>query len=133
MRVFFFCNLGVSTSVAAELWGLVLGLRLAKALEVQSVLAKMDSSVVCNMVLLRQTHCLWLCPLLHEVIRLVTATDWSCRLRHVYRESNPVADALASMGHGSSFRMIVLEAAPANLQQLLGEDMRGVALPRLVL
>lgn len=43
--------------------GLVLGLRLAKSMAVQTLHVELDSRVVCNMVEMRHTHCLWLRPL----------------------------------------------------------------------
>lgn len=97
------------------------------------LLVEMDSSVVCSMVLLHQTHCLWLRPLLQEAIQLVYATDRACQLRHVYRKSNHSAYFLASMGHGTSFQPTVFEWARSSLQCFLYEDMRGVALPITVL
>lgn len=50
----FYCNLGAATSVAGELWGLVLGLRLAHSLAIPVLQVEMDSRVVCNMIDLGQ-------------------------------------------------------------------------------
>lgn len=45
----FHCHLGVATSVLVELWGLVLGLRLARCVGISLLRVEMDSKTVVNM------------------------------------------------------------------------------------
>lgn len=84
-------NLGASSSIAAEIWGLLLGLRLAKSMSVGSLLVELDSRVVTHMVTLRRSHSHSLQPLIGGVLSLVESSDWVCNLRHVYREANRCA------------------------------------------
>lgn len=73
----FHCNLGLATSVLAELWGLVLGLRLACSMGITSLRVELDSMVVVNMVELRRSNCLLLCPLLDKALALISSLDWA--------------------------------------------------------
>lgn len=65
----FYCNLGASTSVSAELLALVHGLRLAKSMGTRALLVELDSQVVVNMTKMRRTHCCHLKPLLEEALQ----------------------------------------------------------------
>lgn len=67
----FHCNLGSATSVLAELWGLTLGLRLARQLGVTRLLVELDSRTVCSMISAKRTHCLNLQPVLDEALSLI--------------------------------------------------------------
>lgn len=62
------CNLGSATSVHAELWGLTLGLQLARQLGIQRLLVELDSKVVFTMVAVRRTHCAHLQPISDEAL-----------------------------------------------------------------
>lgn len=105
----FHCNLGTATSVAAELWGLVMGLRMARMVEAPSVLVELDSRVVVNMVQAWRAHCSHLQPLLDEALELMSSASWSCSISHVLREANSCADVLAGMGHSGSFQWTLLD------------------------
>lgn len=128
----FHCNLGATTSVSAELWGLVLGLRMARSLGILSLLVELDSKGVVNMVQLRRTHCVHLQPLLEEACDLMYAADRSCSITHVFREANFCADILAGMGHGGSFPWTLLEERPHQLRLALATDARSVPFVRLL-
>lgn len=84
----FHCNLGVATSVMAELWGLVYGLKLARSLNLTVVLAELDSEVVVNMIRTKNSNCFLLKPLLEEAIQFIDSPDWNCSVQHVFREAN---------------------------------------------
>lgn len=129
----FYCNLGATTSVSAELWGLVLGLRLARSLGISSLLVELDSRVVVNMVQTRRTHCLHLQLLLEEAVDLVYHSDWECAVSHVFREANSCADVLAGLGYGGNFIWTVLGEGPSQLRLALAGDARGVSFIRMLL
>lgn len=52
-----YCNLGSTSSLHAELWGLTFGLHLARRRGVQRLLVELDSKVVVSMLSSRMTHC----------------------------------------------------------------------------
>ena len=51
-------------------------------------------------------------------------------MKHVFREANRPAHALASLGH--SLGVIFYEIPPVSLGSILCEDLAGVAIPRFV-
>ena len=53
-------------------------------------------------------------------------------MKHVFREANRLAHALASLGHLHSLGVIFYEIPPVNLGSILCEDLAGVAIPRFV-
>lgn len=128
----FHCNLGSSTSVMAELWGLVLGLRLARDVGISSLRIEMDSRVVVNMIILRRSQCLMFQPLLEEALDLVDDARWVCSIHHIYREANYCADILASLGHAGNFTWTLLDAAPPQLSLALAANARSVSTIRVV-
>lgn len=128
----FHCNLGVATSVAAELWGLVLGLCLARSMGINSLVVEMDSMVVVNMVKAHGTHCMHLQPLLDEAVSLLFSLAWGCSITHVFREANSWADILVGLGHGGGFQWLLLEEAPLQLRFALASDAKGVSFVRMV-
>lgn len=121
----FYSNLGTASSVHAELWGITLGLCLAKDLGISSLIVELDSKVVVNMIGQRQTHCSHLRPLLSEVLALLDAEDWSYLINHVFHEANFCADTLAAMGHQGTFQWTILDNPPARLSLVLDADVRG--------
>lgn len=128
----FHCNLG-ATSVLAELWGLTLGLRLARILGLKSLLVELDSKVVVTMMKMRRTHCARMQPFLDEALELLYAPDWFCTINHIYREANSCADILAGvLGHTGSFQWTMLDHAPSALNLALEADARGCGWFRLV-
>lgn len=62
----FHCNLGTATSIFSEMWSLVLGLWLARKLSLPSVIVKLDSEVIVNMIKTKKANCLFIKPLLEE-------------------------------------------------------------------
>lgn len=94
----FHCNLGSVTSVHAELWGLTLGLRMARSRGIQRLLVELDSKVVVCMLSSRSTHYAHLQPVLEEAVSLIHSQDWSCSVSHIFREANHCADILNCWG-----------------------------------
>ena len=59
--------------------------------------------------------------------------QWKVEVHHVYRESNKVADALASLGHGQLLGVVYFCSCPAYLVVILCDDMASTAMPRFIL
>jgi hypothetical protein len=64
-------------------------------------------------------------------IRCLLQEGWNVRIRHVYREANKVADALASIGC-RSVGCIMFDFPPVGIDQLCLADSLGVTTPRIV-
>ena len=58
--------------------------------------------------------------------------DWSCQFRHVFREANRVADALADLAFQFPLGLSVLSSPPPVVAKALLDDARGRTTPRLV-
>lgn len=104
----FHCNLGAATSVSSELWGLVLGLKLARNLACQRIVAELDSSVVVQMLQMKRSNFLPLKPLLDEVVALIDEANARIVVNHVYREAKRSADFMATLAHSGTFSCSVL-------------------------
>ena len=87
--------IGICTVPMAELWGIVTGLSLAWSLGYRRVCLETDSQVAILLLHkpIDRSH-----PLssLVTLVKGFLGRDWLCQARHVFREANSVADALAS-------------------------------------
>lgn len=113
-----------STVTTIELWALRDGLTLAKILSIQKLEIEMDATMTVN--LLNQ-HI----PSTHPYYSIIS----DCRLlmhgfletmlRHVYREANPCADALARGGGCALSSSLFILHSPFFVSQLLADDACG--------
>ena len=125
----FLANLGSCSVLAAECWGVIHGLRLAWELGIRSVILEVDNSCVVN-IIQGQTSCpLQSLSLIHEIKSLLNK-DWMVQVAHIYREANYCADYLANVAIQSSLGCVYLDRPPSGIQNLLFNDMVGVATPR---
>ena len=53
-------------------------------------------------------------------------------MHHIYRESNRVADFMASLGHNAQVGIIYFLLPPVGVGSILREDIAGVSMPRVV-
>lgn len=127
----FSANLGTGEILLAELWALYFGLKLTSRLNCTNIQVESDSSIVVNLVTdqVDDTHPLH--GLIADCKRLLHGS-WVCRIQHIYRECNDVADGLAHMGHSLNLGWHVLEYLPANLLDRLEDDRNGRTRPRIV-
>ncbi|KAJ1410645.1 Ribonuclease H domain [Sesbania bispinosa] len=127
----FSCNIGLSSTVKAELWGLLHGLNLAASLKISNLIVNVDSLLAVQMVKgsCKSTHH---CMAIVRSIRKILSEHKSFILSHVFRESNRSADHLASIGHNQQLGINVYNSVPRSLGPFLLEDIRGVCFPRIV-
>ncbi|WCJ23870.1 Polynucleotidyl transferase ribonuclease H-like superfamily protein [Euphorbia peplus] len=122
-------NLGVCNSVLAEIWGLYLGLEIARKKGFDKVIIAMDSQIVVRMINddTFSQHCFaWLLRKCQELIRGV----WEVRIVHVYREGNRAADWLANFAGLLSLGHHEFDVPPAGIQDILVADCSGVSFTR---
>lgn len=112
----FYCNLGLSNPLWAEMWALLLGTRLARTLSLREVVFEMDSLTIVQTVNKGYSNVPYLQPLLDEVLHLLRLLDWKASVTHSYREANRCADHLAALRHGSDFSWTMLDSAPSMLR-----------------
>ena len=58
--------------------------------------------------------------------------DWQVRICHIFRKANRSVDYLAIVGHSLNIGTIFYLFVPPCLGASLGDDLAGVAIPRLV-
>ncbi|CAN1844672.1 Putative ribonuclease H protein At1g65750, partial [Linum perenne] len=125
-------NLGICSIIRAELRGVVSGLQLAWDRGYRKVQLQIDSQ--CAVLLLQsddRTDHLHATTIRHA--RELLRRDWEVRIRHVYRESNHVADHLANRGHSCPIGFHCIELSDPVLSFWLLHDQLGVSETRLIM
>ncbi|GKV49142.1 hypothetical protein SLEP1_g55908 [Rubroshorea leprosula] len=118
-------NVGYTSILIAELWGLREGLRLCQFLGLSRVIAEMDAFIsVCLVNENREPDNLFLAILL-EIKNLMQGID-VCILQHTLREDNAAADYLASLGHSTAPGLHIWDSPPSELWNILEGDQMGV-------
>lgn len=128
----FKCSLGVCNAIWAELWGLLVGLRIARQRGYLAVIVEMDSKAVVHMINMHFYENSFLQSILHDIIRFIDMPHWTIHVDHIYREANRAADFLANQGHDSSFDVTTLDSFPPAMGLILFEDMYGCGLTRTI-
>lgn len=124
-------NLGQTTAVIAELWGLLSGLELAWELGCRKLHVELDSEIVCKMVHNQKHPTALLRPFLRKITQLLDQ-EWDVSVHHIYRESNFCADWLANNAWNLPIGLHVCNEPPTELLHLLMADISGATMPRLI-
>ncbi|KAJ1426554.1 Ribonuclease H domain [Sesbania bispinosa] len=127
----FSCKIGIRSTVKAELWGLLHGLKLACSLNLSNLIINVDSPLAVQLVK-GKCHSSHHCYSLIRSIRNILSDNSSFVLSHALRESNRSADHLAGIGQSQNLGIIFHDVIPNSLWPFLIEDCRGVWFPRLV-
>ncbi|KAF7821180.1 non-LTR retroelement reverse transcriptase-like [Senna tora] len=98
-------RLGSCSSIHAELWGVLSGLEIA----------------IRNTII--DTHP---CASIIQSIQTRSRDIDEVIFKHVYREGNRAADAMAALAHDAERSLCFLESIPAAIAIILEEDLRGV-------
>ncbi|BFG36150.1 hypothetical protein CerSpe_224240 [Prunus speciosa] len=111
--------------------GSIQGLRLANQSNYFPLIVESDSCLAVDLVNAPS------CDPLHPLFTLISSckaimTGGVCRIHHVFRESNSVADMLASIGVTKPLGLHTWVTAPAAMNQLIFKDMCRVCIPRLI-
>ncbi|CAL9002606.1 unnamed protein product [Prunus brigantina] len=124
-------NLGIGSVLEAELWGIFWGLSLAWDSGFRTVEVESDSKAAVTLLnsLTTSTH-----PLFSIIncCKLKMSADWSCSVRHILREQNCAADALAAISFDFTPGLHILDEMPACVVDILAADSRGDSRPRLL-
>ena len=101
----FSANLGRSSNIAAELWAILLGLRLAWEQGYRRVVIELDAQVALTLINNASDES----PYWNMVagIRELLGYEWECCLEHSWREGNCCVDYLAQLGKGLASGMTV--------------------------
>ncbi|GLT63048.1 hypothetical protein SLA2020_356420 [Shorea laevis] len=122
-------KIGITNSLAAELWALRDGLALAVTHSYSHLVVETDSSTAFNFMM--NTPCIShpLSSLIldcRDLLRLIP----NVQILHIKRQSNMVADQIARMGHSLQQDFVVLPHCPVNVKLLCILDIMGYEFPR---
>lgn len=125
--VVFTCDLGICTSVTAELEGIRQGLSLAWDEGYRYVVCEADAQTIIRIIQhgdsTSHPH-----GALIEDFRSLLRRDWQCILHHTLREGNSCADSL--VGLKSMERLKIFRNPPPQLHNLLLRDLASIGVPR---
>ncbi|KAF7806436.1 putative ribonuclease H-like domain-containing protein [Senna tora] len=118
--------IGPGNSLAAEFWGLLLGLKLAKDLDIHNLMVESDCLAAvdllhCNDIPL--TH--HLSPLIHECRSFLLQFAHS-KIEHGHREKNHCADLLARNAVTSRTPFVIYNTVPTELFMVFWADLLGI-------
>ncbi|KAF7844735.1 putative reverse transcriptase [Senna tora] len=125
----FIKNLGKKNSTVAEMWGVLIGLQIAKEKGYTRVVVESDSRDVLALIE-KTTESNQQMHMLARRIRDLYKEDVEIVLSHAYREANKLADALAVQGHRFGFDTLVLDDPPSWCCKLCQDDARGLGSSR---
>lgn len=124
------CKLGAGNALWVDLWGVCLGMRLARQLGLSWVIFEADSKVVTNMINSRHLSLPYLDPLLKEISSFLDDCTWRVTTMHSFHQENRCADYLGRSGLlASSFDFVMIKSVCLMLGILLADDVRGTMLP----
>ena len=127
----FSVNLGASSILEAELWGIFWGLKLAWDYGYRDVEIECDSVVAVTFLTSAtvSTH-----PLYNIIscCKMEIHDHWRCIIEHIYREQNEAADTLATRSYNLDSGLHVYDEAPDFLKDILVADATVILRPRSV-
>ncbi|KAF7827616.1 MLP-like protein 28 [Senna tora] len=126
----FYRNLRVGDSLQAEMWGLLLGIKLGIDKGFDKIFFEGDSSLAIKLIKEGCSSSHPLCPVINYIRSFLTRVNF--KLMHIFRESNHLADALASLGHGSLEDYVLLDNVPDACYNFFQDDRRKLGFPRRI-
>ncbi|KAF7838963.1 Ribonuclease H protein [Senna tora] len=123
--------LGPGSVTKAEIWGIILGAKLAWEKGFRRVWFESDSRVVVDLIL---NGCDAQHPLAGfvKIARCLLDRSWQVRVSHIFREGNQVADCIAGCALRSRSSIDFMCNFPKNCGLLLLGDAFGTLVPRVV-
>lgn len=124
-------NLGNTTALEAELWGLFYGLSLAWKKGSRRLMVELDSSTTIMLIHERVNPCYPHFTLIMSC-RDLLFRDWIVKLEHIYREGSKVADKLANLEINPDISLHNFDQSPATVVSVFWEDFVGIAFPKIL-
>ncbi|KAI9160793.1 hypothetical protein LWI28_011617 [Acer negundo] len=127
----FALNKGSGSVLEAETWGLLGGLKLVWKAGFRKVVIESDSQ---SAVALINNDSSMNYPIFNIIqdCKFLLRSNWSCKVMHVYRESNKVASSLANLDHSLDLGTTIFEDPPLKIIGCLEHDFKGAISTRLV-
>lgn len=121
-------QLGHSSAIEAELWGLLEDLTVAREHGGRKVIVTTNSQATISLLWkdIEDYHCL---ELLICCCKALISWDWTIKPEHTYRLGNWAVDKLTNWSLNQNTSLILLEATLEEVLQVLLEDIVGIAFP----
>ena len=124
-------SIGLATNVVAECWALRDGLQRANQLGIQNIVVELDAKIIVDILQSNQETNNSFSPLLLDC-RLLLRNFPQSRVRHVFREANFGANAMAKRGVSQVEDFVVFDNPPSNdVNSFVNSDMYGLYYGRL--
>ena len=123
-------GLGFTNSFEAELWGLRDGLTLCNNLNISSLIVELDAKVIVDIFHNVNYENNVLSPILDDCRQLMSRFD-QVQVKHIYRQANCYADALARMGAEQDSSFLYFPCPPEDIRSRLEFDGSGLYSVRL--
>ncbi|KAL5734690.1 hypothetical protein ACOSP7_032551 [Xanthoceras sorbifolium] len=117
----FTLNKGIGSALEVELWGMVEGLLYAWQAGYKFVIIETDCNIIVELLGQDIKECHPLFNLLHNCKSLIHG-DWFCKVVHIYREANKLADWMAKLGLQSDLGVKYLEEPPMGCLEIIKDD-----------
>ena len=110
-------SIGFTTSITVEFWALRDGLLLANQIGVQNLVIELDAKVVVELVQSETTSNAFYSSLLAEYKSLLGRLGrfQHCKVQHVFREVNRVANTLAKLGCHMQKNFVIMDSPPSDV------------------
>ncbi|PNX80630.1 receptor-like kinase [Trifolium pratense] len=123
-------KIGACDALQSKMWGMYLGLDLARQQGIRQLHVESDSKVLIDMVTKKNKFNGNIPTLVHR-IRQLLKLNWQVHLSHTWREEKRSADWLANFSYSLSFFNVhFLESPPRELQSLLFDNVSEACMPR---
>ncbi|KAL6130766.1 hypothetical protein ACLB2K_069145 [Fragaria x ananassa] len=122
-------NLGTGEVLDAEAWGLFFGLRMVAMHNIVNLEIESDSVVLVQLMLKSDTGVHPLGSLL-DSFSVMMSKLLNVSIKHIFRECNMVADALAKNSINHDLGLISFDVVPAHAIQAVLDDLAGVTRAR---
>ncbi|KAL6199672.1 hypothetical protein ACLB2K_029455 [Fragaria x ananassa] len=122
-------NLGTGEVLDAEAWGLFFGLRMVAMHNIVNLEIESDSAVLVQLMLKSDTGVHPLGSLL-DICSVMMSKLLNVSIKHIFRECNIVADALAKNSINHDLGLISFDVVPAHAIQAVLDDLAGVTRAR---
>jgi len=125
-------KIGSCDALHAEMWGMYIGMDMARRQGITHLQVESDSKILVDMVT-GKCNINGNVPTLIRRIRDLKNMSWQVQINHIWREGNRSADWLANFSLSlDSFDLHVIETPPRELRCLLFDDISGACMPRNV-
>ncbi|GKV35026.1 hypothetical protein SLEP1_g43346 [Rubroshorea leprosula] len=121
-------NIGITSALGAEFWGVRDGLIMARNWGIQNIIVDMDSLIVFKLLSNYDSVNHPFHTMILECRELMAQIP-HVRLHHIFREANQCADHLAAIGHTVT-GFVCFVNCPQGLGLYLDADVRGIGFPR---